>query len=167
VVTSTTATSDLVIVVEPNCSASWQANKFVLLCLSLVSLAIAAGFALIGAWPILPFAGLELACLGAALYYVNWKLHFRHVITVGPSQVRIDKGHYRPRTSYCFERHKVRLAVIPETHPWDGPSLSLHDNHDSVCVGEFLNREDSLQLLAALRRELPVGTHSSRSERQF
>ena len=34
--------------------------------LAAVTLAIGAGFALLGAWPVLPFAGLEIVALGAA-----------------------------------------------------------------------------------------------------
>jgi len=36
------------------------------LSLAAVVLAIGTGFALVGAWPVLPFAGLEVLALGAA-----------------------------------------------------------------------------------------------------
>jgi uncharacterized membrane protein len=166
-VSSSGKPSSLVIVAEPNCSASWRTNKLLLLFLAGVSLPVAIGFTLVGAWPILPLAGLELACLGGALYYVNWKLHFRHVIRVTDDTVQIEKGHYRPRHSFRFARHQARLAVTPENHPWDGPRLRVHDASDSVSVGEFLNRDDSLKLLSLLRQSLPVGTHSSAGQRRF
>jgi uncharacterized membrane protein len=51
------------IVAKPNCSATWRSNQLVLLPLALPSLTIATAFALLGAWPILPFAGLELLAL--------------------------------------------------------------------------------------------------------
>ena len=51
--------SDEVIVAEPNRSASWEVNKMVLLAMCCLSGVIAGGFALLGAWPILPLAGLE------------------------------------------------------------------------------------------------------------
>ena len=34
--------------------------------LALIVIAIGTGFALLGAWPVLPFAGLEVLALGAA-----------------------------------------------------------------------------------------------------
>ena len=37
--------------------------------LAVVTLAIGAGFALVGAWMVLPFAGLEVLALGAAFLY--------------------------------------------------------------------------------------------------
>lgn len=159
--------ADTVIVVVPNCSATWQDNKRILLLLCLFSLPAAIGFAAIGAWPILPLAGLELSCLGGALYYVNWKLNFRHVIRLSETTVSIEKGHYAPRKRYQFERSETRVAVTPERHPWDGPQLSLQSQGEDVSVGEFLSRDDSLKLLAMLRPELPVGSHAAASLRAF
>lgn len=167
VVTSTRTASQLMIVAKPNQSATWSTNLLVLLALSVPSLGAAIGFALLGAWPILPFAGLELAALGGALYYVNWKLQYRHVITVSDEQVRIDKGHYAPRKSWKFSRKGTGLAITPEKHPWDGPELCLHDRNESVRLGEFLNRDDCLELIALLKQEIRVGSDSARTDRSF
>jgi len=155
------------IIARPNRSASWRTNRLVLIALAVPSLTIATAFALLGAWPILPFAGLELLALGTALYYVSWKLEYRHVITVSDDSVRIDKGYYAPRDSWQFPRQGTGLAITPEKHPWEGPGLSVHDKHQSVVLGEFLNREDSLKLIALLRQEIRVGTHSGPGRRKF
>ncbi len=166
-VTSTRTRSRLLIVAQPNNSASWRSNLMVLLGLAVPSLGIAIGFALVGAWPILPFAGLELLALGSALYYVCWKLQYRHVITVSDDSVRIDKGYYHPRQSWQFPRQGTGLAITPERHPWEAPELALHDSHEQVSVGEFLNREDSLKLVTLLQEEIRTGTHSTREKRSF
>lgn len=165
VVTSTRTASRLMIIARPNRSATWRTNLRVLLALCVPSLGAAIGFALLGAWPILPFAGLELLALAGALYYVNWKLQYRHVITVSNSSVRVDKGYYAPRQSWQFSRHGAGLAITPEQHPWEGPELSLHDCNECVRLGEFLNRDDCLQLIALLKQEIRVGTHSARVKR--
>lgn len=159
-VSSNHSDSALVIVAKPNHSSSWRNNKLALLMISIPSLGAAIGFTLLGAWPILPFAGAELLALAAALYYVNWKLEYRHVITVSENAVLIDKGHYAPRRRWRFDRGETALAVTPEQHPWEGPRLAVHGNQDTVVVGEFLGRDDSLSLLALLRKELMVRTHS-------
>ena len=155
------------IIAQPNHSSSWRSNKLVLLALAVPSLGAATAFALLGAWPILPLAGLELLALGSALYYVNWKLQYRHVITVSEDTVRIDKGFYAPRQSWQFPRRGTDLAIVPERHPWDGPALAVQGAGESVSVGEFLNRDDSLKLAALLRREMRVGSHSAAGDRQF
>lgn len=162
-VSSRRSPSGLVIVARPNHSSSWRNNKVVLLLIAIPSLGAAIGFTVLGAWPILPFAGAELAGLAAALYYVNWNLEYRHVITLDDDCVRIDKGHYVPRRHWRFERSQAALAVTPEAHPWEGPRLAVHGRQESVAVGDFLNRDDCLSLLALLRSELRVRTHTPRS----
>ena len=166
-VTTTRTESGLTIVATPNRSASWRANKLVLIALAIPSLAIAIGFALIGAWPILPFAGLELLAVGSALYYVNWKLQYRHVITLCEDCVPIDKGFYAPKQSWKFPRQGTGLAIVPEQHPWDGPALSLQGTGEKVSVGEFLNRDDALKLAGLLRQEFRVGSYSAQGNRLF
>ena len=166
-VTSTRTASRLMIIAQPNRSASWRANKLALLALAVPSLIIAIGFTALGAWPILPLAGLELLALGSALYYVNWKLQYRHVITVSQDSVRIDKGFYTPKQSWMFPRQGTALTITPEQHPWDGPLMSLNGKGEYVSVGDFLNRDDSLKLVALLRQEFRVGTHSPRANLEF
>jgi len=155
------------IIVKPNHSATWKTNLWVVLAISVPSLGAAIAFALLGAWPILPFAGAELLGLSAALYYVNWKLQYRHVVTLDRSTVKLDKGYYAPKKTWRFARAEVGLSVTPESHPWEGPKLGLHDRGEYVSVGEFLNREEALQCLKALREEFPIRTHSREQQRQL
>ena len=166
-VTSTRKDSNLMIVARPNHTSTCRNNLLALAAISVPSLGAAIGFALLGAWPILPFAGIELLALGSALYYVNWKLQYRHVITLSEDSVRIDKGFYLPRQTWQFNRQATGLAVTPESHPWEGPELTLHDKQEKVSLGEFLNRDDRLKLLDLLKREIRVGTHSIREHRGF
>ncbi|KAA1194415.1 DUF2244 domain-containing protein [Pseudohalioglobus sediminis] len=166
-VTSTRSAGRLMIVARPNQSASWRSNLYVLLAISVPSLGAAIGFTAMGAWPILPFAGLELLALAAALYYVNWKLQYRHVITLSEDSIRIDKGHYHPRQSWQFRRQVTGLSVIPEKHPWESPALTVHDRQQRVSVGEFLNRDDALALLELLRKEIRVDSYSATGDRHF
>ena len=155
------------IVARPNQSASWHENLCLLLLLSIPVLAIAIVFALLGAWLILPFAGAELLALGVVLYRVSRKQQYRHVITVSGDRVCVDKGYHCPLQHWQFARASAGLAVTTEQHPWDGPALCMHDRHDSVRLGEFLNREDSLKLLDLLRQEVTVRSHSTSARREF
>ena len=117
-------------------------------------------FALLGAWPILPLAGLELTALAIALYWVNWKLEYRHVIRLTDELITIDKGYFVPKRSWHFAREESALRVVPEHHHWQGPELSVHDRLSETRIGEFLNREETLELLGLLRQELRIRTHS-------
>ena len=157
------ADREMVVVVKPNHSATWHQNLWLLAALAIPSLGAGIGFALAGAWPILPLAGLELTALAGALYWVNWKLEYRHIIYLKADTVIIDKGYFVPKRTWQFTRADAALRVTPETHPWQGPELCVHDKVSETPIGDFLNREESLELLAVLRKELPVRTHSNAS----
>ena len=151
---------ETVILIKPNHSASWRQNLWLLAALAVPSLGAGVAFALLGAWPILPFASIELVALGGALYWVNWKLEYRHVIRFTDGSVVIDKGYFIPKRSWHFLREEAALRISTETHPWQGPKLSVHDQQTETRVGDFLNRDETLELLNLLKQQLSVRTHS-------
>ena len=151
---------ETVILIKPNHSASWRQNLWLLAALAVPSLGAGVAFALLGAWPILPFASIELVALGGALYWVNWKLEYQHVIRFTDGSVVIDKGYFIPKRSWHFLREEAALRISTETHPWQGPELSVHDQQTEIRVGDFLNRDETLELLNLLKQQLSVRTHS-------
>ncbi len=157
----------LMIVARPNQSASWNENLLLLLLLSIPMLAIAIGFALLGAWLILPFAGVELLALAAALYRACRRQQFREVITVSDDSICVDQGYHCPRHHWRFARASAGLSITTEQHTWNPPALRMHDCQASVQLGAFLNREDSLQLIALLRPEIRVRAHCPEVVREF
>lgn len=166
-ISSNRTASQLTIVARPNVSATWNANLIAIVAIAVPSLGAAIGFAFFGAWPILPFVGLELGALALACYLVQRKLQYRHVITVSPNQLDVQKGFRSAEKTWHFERQRTGVTVIRESHPWEGPALAVHDDHERVVLGEFLNRDDSLQLLALLRAELRVRSDSKIVDRPF
>lgn len=166
-VNSTQTAQRLTIVAQPNQSASWRSNVLVLCALAVPMLGAGVLFAVLGAWLILPLAGLELLALAAALYRVQCKLQYRHIITVSDDTVCIDKGYFTPEQQWRFAKSSAGLTITARPHPWDGPQLCLHDRTSSVTLGEFLNREDSLKLIALLRREIRVRAQSPAALREF
>ena len=77
--------------------------------------------------------------------------------------ITVDKGYFVPKRWWCFERQQSALRVVPEPHHWQGPELSVHDRLSETRVGDFLSREETLELLNLLRQELRIRTHSSDS----
>jgi uncharacterized membrane protein len=119
----------------------------------------------LGAWPILPFAGAELIGLGAALYYVNWKLEYRQIVTFHAATIKIEKGYFVPKRTWLWKRDDTALNVIDAKNQWEGPVLWLHNKESRTTIGEFLNKDEAEDLLKRLRAELPVRTYGS--ERKF
>ena len=123
------------IIVKPNKSATWRTNLYVLIAISIPSLGAAIGFTLLGAWPILPFAGAELIGLGAALYYVNWKLEYRQIVTFHAATIKIEKGYFVPKRTWLWKRDDTALNVIDAKNQWEGPVLWLHNKESRTTIG--------------------------------
>lgn len=139
------------IVAEPNRSTSWRVNKLILAALGVWLLLVAGVFTAAGMWLVLPFAGIELGALGSALYWVSRRLRQRHVVHVTGDRIRIEKGTCYPQHSWTLSRHAVALSVDIQNHPEDPLQLSLCTPLERIRVGDFLNLEDSRELLRLLR----------------
>lgn len=138
------------LVLEPNRSMSWQANKRILLIMFLVNLTIGVSFALVGAWMVLPFAGLEILLVGIGMYYVCWKLNFKEIITIEAESLVLQKGVYYPKKTWQWQRSNTRLVKQPSRYRMSAPTLFLQHLNESVEVGGFLNRSEK----KILREEL-------------
>jgi uncharacterized membrane protein len=145
------------ITLSPNRSLSWEGNKRVIWSLAALITFIAIGFSVVTkTWVIWPFAAFKILALSAGLYYVSWKLSYQHTITVSESTLSIEKGSYRPRGSWQWQKQQSRLIATESKHSWEAPSLVLSNDDDEVIIGDFLNREDALAVIDCLKNEMPV-----------
>ncbi|MGB1456360.1 DUF2244 domain-containing protein [Spongiibacter marinus] len=140
------------IVLRPNRSASWQSNRRILAAIAGLNLVFASGFLAIGAWMILPFMGLELFLLWVLLRRVFGKLQIQQVIHINEQQLRIESGYFCAEQQCQWPQQHSGILVLEHHHPWAPLEISLCCRAKTVRVGAFLNREDSVELLAALKR---------------
>jgi uncharacterized membrane protein len=136
----------------PNRSMSWQGNVRIWIGLFVISAMIVTGFSLIGAWIILPFAGLELAALAAGFYISSRQCQKQEVLVLGPDNIRLEKGMKRKEAEWEMPRQYTRLWRNEPRHPFTPSKLYLQFRDEEVSVGGFLNMEDTEALLAILQR---------------
>jgi uncharacterized membrane protein len=135
--------------VKRNCSISPQDLLWVLAFLSCVSLGIASVFAYFGAWPVLPFAGIEVLAIAVA-FYLNGRhaADYEHIALAEGRLVveKSDAGHLR--------RHEfsVPWLRIEERRHGGDLRLVLRSGRASVEVGRHLDTERRASLAAHLRR---------------
>ncbi len=147
---------ELRITLVPHRSMNWQQNKQIIYALGSVCIGIALAFTLaLGTWLFLPFAGLEVLALTTGLYYVSWKLSYRHIITVTEREIRIDKGVYRPRKSWRLGRDQTRLEIRPAAHEWEARKLLLNSAAESVAIGAFMLPDDAEMAISLLSPIIP------------
>jgi uncharacterized membrane protein len=83
----------------------------VFVALAVAALAIGTGFALAGAWLILPFAGLEVLLLGAAFAFQARHATDYERIELEGGRLRIEVGEAQHVTRYDIEARGLRVEA--------------------------------------------------------
>ena len=145
------------IVLTPNRSLSWPGNLMIWLAVTLVVLTVALGMSLVGAWVVLPFAGLEVLGLLAALYHTSRQCHRQEVLVLTSETLRVEKGVIRKECEWELPRRWVRLYINMPQRRWKPMELMLVHRDTEVSLASFLNRDDTRALVAFLEaRGIPV-----------
>ena len=115
-----------------------------------VTIGIATAFSLIfGAWPILPFAGIEMGVLYFAFRYIDRHADDYERITIQGDQVAVEiregNGVRRHELNRCWAR------VVCEAR---GARLALRSHGREVEIGRHLCDEERVDMARALASEL-------------
>ena len=136
----------------PNCSLGVRGAVIFFALACIAPLGIATVLAAKGFWPVLPFAGLELALLGWALKVCLERRFHRQTITVTETDVAIESCVRERCARVVFPRHwaqvKLRRPVA-----WQHPSRLTIESHGRQCeLGSFLTEEERRGLALRLQR---------------
>jgi len=150
------------LVIRPNRSLSWRQSMIFLAAIAVPLLLISLVLAAKGFWPILPFAGLELAALFASLYLVSHAARRCEVVSISESLVRVEKGRDRgrcpgkggPEQCVEFARGWVRVELMKSRDRCYPRRLWIGASGRRVEVGGFLADEEKAALAAQLQRML-------------
>jgi uncharacterized membrane protein len=132
-----------------NCSISPAGFACVLAALALAVLAIGTGFAIAGAWLILPFAGLEVLLLGGAFV-----LQARHAtdyerIALERGQLRVEVAEGRRLARYELDARRVRVEV-------DGARVVVRGPREALELGRHLDERSRIAFGAELKKRLRI-----------
>ena len=132
-----------------NCSISPAGLACVFAALAIAALVIALGFALLGAWLILPFAGLEVLLLAGAFL-----LQARHAtdyerIELADDRLRIDVADGARTAQYELDARSVRIAM-------DEDALLLRGPRETLELGRHLDAAARAAFAAELKRRLRI-----------
>lgn len=144
------------LVIGPNASLSGRQAWGVMAFMSAVGFGIAGAFAALGFWPIVPFAGLELAALGAALWVVTRRNRYREVIRFGADTVRVEMGMLGRGCAVRIEWPRTWTRAMLERGPGrhDPSRLWLGCYGQTVEIGRCLTDEERSRLAARIRELL-------------
>ena len=141
------------ITARPNCSISPARCLFAFSTISLIALGISVGFALIGAWPVLPFTGIELVALFYAFKFVLLHAGDYERLTIHGDKVVVElheSGHDNQ-----VELNSYWAQVVMECMP-DGNCrrLALRSHGREIEFGHHLNSEERLLIGRELKSRL-------------
>lgn len=137
---------------RPRCSLTPRTARIFIASMAAGSFAVAGFFALQGFWPILPFAGAEIALLAWAVRASMRKGQERETITITEETVAIQRWTTHNERRSVFPRHWVKVKLhAPSTalHP----SRLLLESSGRVCeVGRFLTEHERRGLAVRLKQ---------------
>ena len=140
---------------RPNCSLTSRSALLFYLSIVAVCLPIAVVAALAGFWPVLPFAGLELAGIAAALALSLRRGRRRESIRIDERDVTVARSDGDRQELYRFPRPWTRVQLRVDVPAW--PSrLLVGSMGRTVEVGDFLTESERRRLGARLAEIIPA-----------
>jgi len=161
------------LVIGPNASMSPRQALMFFMGMCLICLGIATAFAALGFWPVLPFAGLELLALGAALAVVLKHNRRREVLWFDGDQVRVEFGMLGQGARWRCEwpRSLARVWLERGAHASSPTQLVLACGAQRMIVGSCLSDAERAALARRLKEliypawiaaGMPSGARSAR-----
>jgi uncharacterized membrane protein len=132
-----------------NCSISPAGLAGVFLALALVVLLIGVGFAIAGAWLVLPFAGLEVLLLGAAyLLYARHAADYERIV-LESGRLTVEVADAERTARYEMEARRARVCLEDER-------VVLRGAREELELGRHLDAAGRARFAAELQKRLRI-----------
>lgn len=138
--------------IAPHCSLSPRGAKLFFASVGLASMSVALPVSFMGFWPVLPFAGLELALLAWALKTSMARRDQRQSIVITPTCVTIEDHSVTPMQRCEFPRHWAQVRIRAGGSAWHPTRLSVESHGRRHELGAFLTEPERQALASQLRR---------------
>lgn len=149
---------DCKIIARPNNSLSPEDSLKLVVVLAIIAFVVALSFVHIGAWLVLPFAGLELAAFAYAFYYVYLHSGDFESIAIEDDRIIVEKRSFRETRVTEFQRYwtQVNLRHIAGSKGVVSKNALFISSHGKeIEFGKhFINDEQRLELANTLKQKL-------------
>ncbi len=137
-----------------NCSISPAGLLGVFAALSVASAAIGTGFAIAGAWPVLPFVGLEIVALGAAFVLYARRAGDYERIVLAQGRLTVEVSEAERLVQYRLDPRCAR--VVLERSEGYGARVLLRGAGKEVEIGRHLDAPSRIEFAGELSRRLRI-----------
>ena len=132
-----------------NCSISPAGLAGVFAALACVVVAIGAGFAIAGAWLVLPFAGLEVLLLGAAYVVYARRAADYERIELASGRLTVEVGKAQTTSRYEMDARGARVRIEEER-------VVLLGAREQLELGRHLDADTRARFAAELQKRLRI-----------
>lgn len=136
---------------SPNCSLSPQGARRFFASVCVASMSVALPLTFMGYWPVLPFAGAELALLFWALRASMARRHEKQTITILAETVEIEDCRPPRQSCVVFPRHWAQVRIHTGGSPLHPSRLTVESHGRRHEIGSFLNEQERQALASRLR----------------
>lgn len=145
------------IMIRPNRSLSRGGMVVAFVVVTLVVMTVATVFALMGAWLVLPFAGMETLLFGGVFYWF-----YRHhgdceYIMIEGDRVRILRRRGAQETDYEFERYWVRVTTENSGGRGRPQRVFIGSHGRRVEIAADLSQDEKPEFISHLKNALLAG----------
>jgi uncharacterized membrane protein len=130
-------------------SRSDRQRAFWFICGASISVAVA--FAIAGAWPVLPFAGIEMAVLYAAFRYVDHHASDYEYLAIEGDRVRVEIRDGADVRRFDLNRYWARVVMSEAA---GRQRLAVRSHGRELEVGRHLTRGERERLRRELAQQL-------------
>ncbi len=138
---------------RPNCSLSGASRKLAFWIIATVSLGIASGFCLLGYWPVMPFAGLEVGVLAWAFGVIAQRESDYEDLVIERDRINITTRREGRTEVRELNTLWTRVQLVCE-RPGANCRVLIRSAGRDTEVGRHLDDEGRRELAQALNRQL-------------
>ncbi len=99
------------IIVKPSNSLSLRGFVYLFVGIVVITMTIAVGVSVAGAWFVLPFAGLEVLAFACAFYHVYLHYDDYESITLESNHVVVERHAYKSTEKVTFQRYWAKVTI--------------------------------------------------------
>lgn len=133
--------------IRPNRSLSRRTLLWALASYLATEVGIGVAFLLKGAWPVLPFAGLEIIVIGIVLHVMSRHARDYELVVVDDLYLKIVRRQGKQKTQHRFQRYWAKVSLSRDTQKWYPSRLVVGSHGRFVEIGTWMD-EDGRQALA-------------------
>jgi uncharacterized membrane protein len=143
------------IVARPNNSLTPKGLLWLFMSIMIITMTVALGVSLSGAWLVLPFAGFEVLAFAYALHHVY--LHYGDFerVTLVDNEVVVEKHSYKNSEKFTFQRYWAKVSLRNST---DGTcSIFIGSHGKEVEFGtRYMDNDQRITVARQLKQQLKI-----------